>query len=184
MKFNYGLTQKNLQPYKEKDMNKNDIQVPQHEQEEMLLGWVKESDDKMKLITHPDYELKADGDNIYLIKKKSQYPKTYEECCKVLFPNSLELGKVLVSGYKQELLKKLGELQICRDAYWEITGNPYDSKNEDKTYCIFYNRPCNKMELQDGYFDANAILDFATKEARDAFYENFKDLIEQCKELL
>ena len=28
------------------------------------------------------------------------------------------------------------------------------------------------------------ILAFPTQEMRDAFYENFKDLIEQCKELL
>lgn len=31
---------------------------------------------------------------------------------------------------------------------------------------------------------ANYLLDFPTAEMRDAFYENFKDLIEQCKELL
>ena len=28
------------------------------------------------------------------------------------------------------------------------------------------------------------ILTFPTKDMQDAFYENFKDLIEQCKELL
>jgi hypothetical protein len=28
------------------------------------------------------------------------------------------------------------------------------------------------------------ILAFPTEEMRDTFYENFKDLIEQCKELL
>ena len=31
---------------------------------------------------------------------------------------------------------------------------------------------------------ANYLLDFSTEEMRDAFYENFKDLIEVCKELL
>ena len=30
----------------------------------------------------------------------------------------------------------------------------------------------------------NVLLAFPTEEMRDAFYENFKDLIEQCKELL
>ena len=30
----------------------------------------------------------------------------------------------------------------------------------------------------------NAILAFTTIEMRDVFYKNFKDLIEQCKELL
>ena len=32
--------------------------------------------------------------------------------------------------------------------------------------------------------ETNRILVFPTEEMRDAFYENFKDLIEQCKELL
>ena len=30
----------------------------------------------------------------------------------------------------------------------------------------------------------NIILTFPTEEMRDTFYENFKELIEQCKELL
>ena len=32
--------------------------------------------------------------------------------------------------------------------------------------------------------ESNTILAFPTKEMRDAFYENFEDLIENCKELL
>ena len=35
-----------------------------------------------------------------------------------------------------------------------------------------------------GVGDVNVILTFPTEEMRDAFYENFKDLIEGCKELL
>ena len=116
------------------------------------------------------------------------YPKTYLECCSVLeikcpYFNVAENG-IRASTYKNKLFGALKQLLICRDAFWKIAGNPYDNENEDKTYCIYYNRPCDKIELQDGYFDANAILDFPTKECRDAFYENFKDLIENCKELL
>lgn len=33
-------------------------------------------------------------------------------------------------------------------------------------------------------FAQNFILAFPTEEMRDAFFENFKDLIERCKELL
>ena len=33
------------------------------------------------------------------------------------------------------------------------------------------------------HYEANAIT-FPTEEMRDAFHENFKDLIESCKELL
>ena len=39
--------------------------------------------------------------------------------------------------------------------------------------------------VKDAGFDAeNKILAFPTEEMRDAFYDNFKELIETCKELL
>ena len=40
--------------------------------------------------------------------------------------------------------------------------------------------------LHKGQYDSsdNCILIFPTEEIRDAFYENFKNEIEQCKELL
>jgi hypothetical protein len=40
-----------------------------------------------------------------------------------------------------------------------------------------------KEEILKGY-NISSVLEFPTPEMRDAFYENFKDLIEQCKELL
>ena len=54
-----------------------------------------------------------------------------------------------------------------------------------------YNDRCFIIANNDGIIHTyeyhgsnNVILAFPTKEMRDAFYENFKDLIEQCKELL
>ena len=49
-------------------------------------------------------------------------------------------------------------------------------------------KPCigtasNEIIKCTSYSD-NTILAFPTEEMRDAFYENFKELIEQCKELL
>ena len=40
------------------------------------------------------------------------------------------------------------------------------------------------INFENETYNRNAILAFPTEEMRDAFYENFKDLIEQCKELL
>lgn len=43
----------------------------------------------------------------------------------------------------------------------------------------------NKIVLDSyGGGDVNVILTFPTEEMRDAFYENFKELIEECKEFL
>ena len=124
---------------------------------------------------------------IVLEKKKKEYPKTYEECCVALeyIPHTDD-----VIGYKWNILQLLQKLLICRDAYWKIAGEkiglgkPWEPDWEDES---------DKFTI--GYFyngiDTNIIrnyeshpLAFPTKEMRDAFYENFKDLIDKCKELL
>ena len=134
-------------------------------------------------------------------KKEKKYPKTYEECCKILGvdPNNfltitnLYYGEVETTDYERVLLGKfasLWELRICRDAYWKIAGEeiglgkPWEpdwKKGTQSKYCICNNSDnIKKISL---FFD-NAILSFPTSEMRDAFYENFKEIIEYCKELL
>lgn len=133
-------------------------------------------------------------------KKKKEYPKTYEECCKILdfcgeyFFTTYEDG-IHFPGEENniyQILKStsiLTKLLICRDAYWKIAGEEmglgkpweYDCNSEDFTPAIIYRSGCiQKVEVQ----YRNAMLAFPTLEMRDAFYENFKGLIEICKELL
>jgi hypothetical protein len=121
--------------------------------------------------TNEDSEIIEENGKFYLVKKQQQYPKTYEECCEVLFPNSIELGKVLTSGYNCELLKTLGELLICRDTYWKLAGWNPKVKSD-----VFY------MNTLPSYL--RDLFPMPTEEMRYVFYENFKDLINQCKELL
>ena len=115
---------------------------------------------------------------------KPQYPKTYEECCKVLSLG--EDGRLYTKGYKASLIQELQQLLICRDAYWKIAGEQMglDKLWEPESIEMNYAIVCR----DDGDFllhrRARAILIFPTKEIRDAFYENFKDLIKECKELL
>jgi hypothetical protein len=118
------------------------------------------------------------------VNKKPAYPKTFRECRAIL--NYMEGN---MSGYKASLLASLQDLLICRDAYWKIygeemgLGKPWEPDWMDET------AKCGLMECQDAVIKnnvirTNRILVFPTKEMRDAFYENFKDLIEECKELL
>lgn len=121
-----------------------------------------------------------------VLEKKNRYPKTYEECCKVLDWNHRDYDRV---GYESELLCKFQVLLLCRDAYWKIAGEemglgrswkPSDSDYITERYCIFVHRGnilCD-TPAQDCF------LTFPTEEMRDAFCENFKELIEICKELL
>ena len=121
-----------------------------------------------------------DTKEITMKKKKPKYPKTYEDCCKVLGHVTIDE----VKGYKDLLLDNLQMLLICRDAYWKIAGdwNPEYIEGVANTYYTIHTFN-NKLFIA-GTSHRNAILSFPTEEMRDAFYENFKELIESCKELL
>lgn len=132
------------------------------------------------------------------IKKQSKYPQTYGECCKLVSANPyIRLMYDLSNGQKYpydienlQHYENIRRLLICRTAYWKIAGeqmrlgktwNPnWENCNEYK-YCLYI----TENKVNKGIFhNDNQILAFPTEEMRDAFYENFKDLIEECKELL
>ena len=119
-----------------------------------------------------------DNDKVVFTKIQPKYPKTYIECAK-----SLEcFGAAHIDGYKCELLEKLQELLICRDAYWKIAGDwKPDWENGLSKFCIAI---CENRIIKSDFASTNFTLAFPTTEMRNVFYENFKDLIEQCKELL
>jgi hypothetical protein len=139
---------------------------------------------------------------IVLEKKKPKYPKTYEECCEVLSIPSYYKVKYATfeHGYNeyttlnklcslQDKLNTLGKLLICRDAYWKLfgeemgLGKPWEPDWNDVSdkYCIYFvsgyawSKECQTRQCT---------LAFPTSEMRDYFYQYFKELIEQCKELL
>ena len=160
--------------------NNNDM-----EEKETLLGWVKEND-SLRLVPHKDYEIKHDGDNFYLVKKKKEYPKTYEKCCRILNINT----DCSIRGYKVGLLSFFQMLLICRDAYWKIAGEkmglgkPWEPDWRERRYIIYRNQD----DIIGGYREAGCvehhIFEFPTSEMRDAFKENFDTNLEICKEFL
>lgn len=117
-------------------------------------------------------------------KQANQYPRTYKECAKILDCFSA----FHIDGYKNELLEVFQELLICRAAYWKIAGEqmglgePWSPSKDDNAYCIF--RFKGEIVKDNFVFGDSLILEFPTEEMRDAFYENFKDLIEYCKDFL
>ena len=130
------------------------------------------------------FELQEDG-YFSWVNKKPKYPKTFEECLNMLYCKSV-LRTII--GHKAELLFNLEKLLICRDAYWKIAGEelglsePWKPNfGENFIYAIgaFYGT-IQKTMVTGG----RGILLFPTEEMRDAFYENFKFLIDKCKEFL
>ena len=117
---------------------------------------------------------------IKLERKKPQYPKTYKECCKIVGFNIEE--EPTIFGYKDELLTNFQHLLICRDAYWKIAVDwKPDWLHNDIKYILDFNAV---TIYKDAVKRPNYVLAFPTEEMRDNFYENFKELIESCKELL
>ena len=119
------------------------------------------------------------------IKNNLQYPKSYEGCRMIL---NQELEEQSTLGYKGADFYYFQLLIICRDAYWKIAGEelglsePWKPNfGENFIYAIgaFYGT-IQKTMVTGG----RGILLFPTEEMRDAFYENFKFLIDKCKEFL
>ena len=149
-----------------------------------------------------DYEIEVRDGKTYAVKKKPKYPTTYEECCKVLgisyraqlsytYPEVEHNNAYLTK--EKHLLDAFMKLRICRNAYWKIAvkGMDLDGSWEPKfgktvLFDISFYFYQDNFVLHKGEYRSSdkCILVFSTKEMRDAFYENFKDLIEQCKELL
>lgn len=159
----------------------------------LLIGMIKDKDGNWELNIHKDYEIKEENGIFKLIKKQPQYPKTYEECCEIMGIKYPIIGGepdgISASTYRIIEIRPLIYLLICRDAYWEIAGGelglgkPWEPILHKKAAHYAISNVGGKIKYEI-YGEYNAILAFPTKEMRDAFYDNFKDLIENCKELL
>ena len=141
----------------------------------------------------PDgYEItEVSKDKVFIKPIKSKYPNTYEECVRIAKNIHGYDIHIDVPAYG-ELMESFVKLLICRDAYWKIAGEELElgkpwkpdwlsGRNEEK-YCIATQN--NEIWHNFSEYGGNEILAFPTIEMRDAFYENFKKEIEQCKELL
>lgn len=121
------------------------------------------------------------------IKNKPQYPKTFQECYSLKYNGqiNLNIGCDILHGAYSEQLECLQNLLICRDIYWEIAGDWEEKRKKEINHYVIYStlngglvKDCLSCTM------VKHLLDFPTEEMRDAFYENFKDLIESCKEFL
>ena len=163
--YGYWFIVDELQPYKEETMREIKIDIPN--------GY--------------EFAVVDDDNKIVLTKKEPQYPKTYEECAKELGYNQV-MPTDHILGYKGTLLSFFQQLLICRDAYWKIAGEqmglgkPWKQDYNDRCFIIANNN--GNIHTYEYHGSGNVILAFPTEEMRDVFYENFKELINQCKELL
>lgn len=139
----------------------------------------------MKKLTIPEgYEFdRVENGEVILKKKEVVLPKTWSDCHFIIEAKYLNFTKrenaVPVELFNPILA--LCELLICRNAWWKQLGWKPNWKSQDLKYVIGTSE--NVIEFRDTHF-TNNILAFPTAEVRDQFYEAFRDLIEEAKELL
>ena len=155
---------------------------------------VSKKDDSVIFDIPKGYEFAGiDDDNqqVVFTKIQSQYPKTFIEVLNFWHPDR-QPEDDYQRCYKKDLIEKFQDLLYARDAYWKIAGEqmglekPWEpdwANTETDKYVIEIVK--NTITIHDyPWNEANHLLAFPTKEMRDAFYENFKDLIIECKKLL
>lgn len=136
-----------------------------------------------KIINGYEFD-RVENDKIVLkvVKPEHKYPTTYVDCCQYLGCDDKIHNKKLVL---------FSQLINARNAYWKIAGEELGLNKSWEPDWNDHNQPKfgihnvqNNIHLITLHVLKNLILVFPTEEMRDAFYENFKDLIENCKELL
>ena len=183
--FGFTCLTKDIRLHKEKNMNKkfNSLNV-----ETYLKVW-DETENGLEVCVAEGYEMIEKNGQFYIVKQKTKYPSDYDECCEVLNTHLSNVTRPI--GWKENLISKFQELIICRDAYWKIAGDEYQlgkpwepdwtNNHYQKKWMInFYQGEINFTTGTNAHF----VLVFPTEEMRDIFYENFKKLIEECKEFL
>jgi len=128
---------------------------------------------------------KVENGEIILKPKKKALPRTYEECCEVIGISRHDVEIDLPQPYQQNMFN-LFKLLICRDAYWKLADD-WSFKIGGNSQEVVHGITVWGTGIMKDFYHAlncNRILVFPTEDMRDAFYENFKDLINECKELL
>lgn len=192
----YTFTAEDLQPFEEETMEIMEEGVYAYNE---INCYHRDFADKVQIRLGGDYKIEVEEGKTYIVRKKPQYPMSYLECCRIIVAKHdrhyYYTKKDKEQDYPNEIrildqLDHLRMLIICRDAYWKIAGEqmgwgkPWEPDWKSAIqykYCLYTDSGGIK---KDYWHFRNSILAFPTKEMRDAFYENFKDLIEACKEFL
>lgn len=174
------------------EYNDNPNEIPKNKKEKKInqMSLANCDLDEVEIVLGDKFELKTKDGKYYAVRKKSKYPTTYEECCEVLGIGSYFEPEIRNATTEEcHIFMKLMRLKRYRDAYWKIAGkemglgNPWKPNWNDQrpkyTITVIGNQLIKHHSLSQNY-----ILAFPTEEMRDVFFENFKDLIEKCKELL
>ena len=140
---------------------------------------------------------KVDGNKIILKEDKKYLPKTWEECiAKIKDLECIDRNSCIdTATFSDDVASKhindipiglgkpmlaLCQLLVCREVYRQGWKPNWKDDNEIK-YCIM--NDLNKIKASINAY-LSTVLSFQSAEIRDKFLENFRDLIEEAKELI
>ena len=155
-------------------------------------------DNRKEIILPQGWEIDEVRGNKIIIKedKKEELPKTWEKCiAKIKDLEYIDRNCIYKSTFSAEAASNhmndipiglgkpmlaLCRLLVCREVYRQGWKPNWKNENENK-YSIINN--FNKIETSINA-SVNRVLSFQSSEIRDEFLENFRDLIEEAKELI
>ena len=136
--------------------------------------------DNDKIITFEipkGYKLKQRIFDKFVFERMNDRPTDIKEASEILGISTFQ-----TECYHRWLLEKLQQLLMFRDAWWKMADDWKPDWNEETDKFTISNK-CNKIYLNNTAWYAE-VLSFPTAEMRDEFYDNFKELINEVKELL
>ena len=139
---------------------------------------------------------KVEDNKIILKESKKELPKTWKECiAKIRDLEYIDRNCIYKATFSAETASKhindipiglgkpmlaLCQLLVCREVYRQGWKPNWKDNNEIK-YCIERVENCI---IKETYTLMATVLSFQSAEIRDKFLENFRDLIEEAKELI
>lgn len=132
--------------------------------------------------------IQCNKDNLTAIKndtnvceQENTLPKTYYECYQLLF-NETSVKKLTLNineDYAKDITAFI-KLKICRDAYWKILNCTNESNCKFNIGVNEFRKEAYKFEK----WSTNIFLRFPDRDSRRFFFDNFKELIEECKQFI
>lgn len=139
---------------------------------------------------------KIENGKIVLKESKKELPKTWKECCELVkekecVTNNSFIRKIdfdIITDNEQNSLPKglgkpmlaLCQLLVCREIYRQGWKPDYNDECSKK-YSIESN---NEVITKNIHYTTSKVLSFQSPEITDEFLKNFRDLIEEAKELI
>ena len=150
---------------------------------------------ELNIIAPEGYEIDKENSTFEKIvfKKINELPKTWEDLkyisgayiSALSYIDTINSIETIPSAKNIFPTKELAEAALALAQLLQLRDR-YNGDNKgfiflENNYCIYNNRNSIHFNI---YANTNSLLAFRTRELRDEFYNNFKDLIEIAKPLL